>query len=1037
MYSNPLLSFITLLFIELASANVVYSVSDQLPLIARVGQPYSWSISPDTFEPADHVSASSLPSWLSFSNLTFTGTPSMEDEGSVNITLVAGAAKDSFSICVTHFPPPVLYIPLATQFNDSNPSMSSVFPLSPGSALESEVPTVRVPLHWSFSIGFEGGTFTNENDLFYYAQLANGSLLPDWITFDGNAVTFDGVARAPPLGEGERIEMALIASDQEGYSAVRAPFDIIIESHELSSTDTLVLNTTRGEYMVMDFVQDDWIFAGVLVDNSSIHADNITSLFIDTSSTTWLSYDSNSRTLNGTAPPGDFAVTLPMTLSAFNQTLTLNVTIDGLVSYFKSETIPGVSASPGSEFTFDFSPWLSNDSTFSGHDVSLSANSTASPTFFTLATDSARRTKLTGRIPQNLKASHVDIVLTAYDHTTHAISHAQVSIAVRTSSTDSTARDAFSRRRRLVLGLSIGLGSAVGIFALTGSLAIIRKYCRVQDTGVDPYSRGVKSEDKLDIEKDGYGWSEKAGLGLTELPSAYRTPYPDVGIGYTRSLVPGSPSPKKMTKAAFFTNVKAAMRNFSGGSAATVPKRFISKPVLMSTEGSSDSLRALRAAAGLNNSPGVGTRHAPVDSSLGSGSLGAPENDGLSLGLGSGLSSSPTSSTGHSNETGRGSVPRQRADFGPSRTGNTLAVTPLPPIPRARMPPVQGTKQNSKSFRAHIHRRSTDTRVTQSSSDRDEELEEAVIVTASHAPSICSARSSNSHAPSTVARNGGGTKVSAERPRLVQFTSARGVPAPVPTLTSLAGPSRDPRRVSQVAAIVSPSEAVGNADADTDAIMTEGMRYVRAFGDQTTAHESATPSNLGRQPPPSGALSSRSNSNSKRSSYGRGGLSPATTTGSGSPVPTQSSYIYPSPSQSIESGVGGHKGSTKGSRGSLVMSRIIVRTGEAFVFKYPVVIPSPTAASSSSRSLGEKDLTARLLYGGGRLPAFLAHSVSVATLSSSPGKKHRKRFEVEFWGTPAARDVGEVVVGIFLENDGHSGSGECVGRLVVDVVTRG
>ncbi|KAH8106585.1 hypothetical protein DFH11DRAFT_1234178 [Phellopilus nigrolimitatus] len=999
MYSTPILSFLILVFIRTVSASVLYPVSDQLPLIARIGQPYSWSILPDTFGDDGNISASGLPSWLSFSNITFSGTPAANDEGSVDITLTAGGAQDSFALCVTHFPPPTVHIPISTQFNTSNPSMSSVFFISQSSALKDDNPAVRVPLHWSFSIGFEGGTFINTDDLFYYAQLANGSALPDWLVFNSKSVTLDGVARGPPLDEGQRVELALIGSDQAGFSAVRAPFDLIIASHDLASTGALVLNVTESEDFELNLKQNDWVFASVTLDNTTIHADSITSVSVDTSAATWLSYDSSSLTLHGTAPSKGYSA-LPLVLTAFNQSLPLNASIALLPPYFTTSTLPGTLANPGSEFTLELAQYISTDPAFSGHNVSLSANTSASVLNLTTRDDGS--SFLAGTVPSDPGMSHIDVELTAFDHTTHAVSHAAVRISLRTPKADATRNDVLAQHRRLILGLGIGLGGATGLIIIAGLLAIIRKFCHVKDTAAGPYSRNGKGERGIDVEKEGYGWTDKAGLDLSEIPTAYRTPHLGLGVGYTPSLVPGSPPAKMTTKAAFFggINLKAAVRKFSGSGAR---KSAISKPVLLITKESTDSLSALRAAAGLDDAPG--SRHYL---NSGSDSVNIPEGDGLSIGRGSGLGSSPTSSTGHSNETTKRSKPHQRVDFGPPRIGATLGVAPLPPTPREN---AYSTPNAKASQRVRRYSATSDER----------ELEEAVIGTASRATSLRSGHSS--FAASTYTRDSiGANSAAATRPRLVQFTSVRGVPMPVPTQTSLAGPSgpRERRRVSQIAAVVSPITNSNN-EADADAIMTEGMRYVRAFGDQNKVLEQP---NLGRQSP------APSRSNSKRSSRSRGcGLSPATTTASGSPGQTTSSYAYPSPLQSGDLNVNAHGR-------SLMMSHILVCVGEAFTFKYPVVLSSPSSSASSSSVHDEKKLIVRPLQSGvgAHLPAFLAHAVGAPTLTSSLSSiKQRMRYEVQFWGTPGVQDVGVVVVGVFTDDGGEE---ECVGRLTVSVTAR-
>ena len=156
-------------------------------------------------------------------------------------------------------------------------------------------------------------------------------------------------------------------------------------------------------------------------------------------------------------------------------------------------------------------------------------------------------------------------------------------------------------------------------------------------------------------------------------------------------------------------------------------------------------------------------------------------------------------------------------------------------------------------------------------------------------------------------------------------------------------------------------------------------------------------------------------------------------------------------------GGGGDAGGGGGARGDLMMSRILVRAGETFKFKYPVAAsssPTSSPAGTQGGAVVDRKLSARLLYGRG-LPAFLSYAIAPASASStpasnrSPGKNGRRdrerdrdRTEVEFWGTPRAADVGEIVVGIF--DDGSEGGGEgggggerCVGRLVVEVVAKG
>ncbi|KLO16281.1 hypothetical protein SCHPADRAFT_995248 [Schizopora paradoxa] len=1113
MYFNYLLSFLVILSIPIQKAVVIannipgagiavkdgdptsssggvvlqYPVKDQLPLIARAGQQYSWTISDKTFASPNgsslKISAKQAPPWLSFDGGTGTlsGTPSLADEGSVTVVLSADGdggdgASDEFTLCVTRFPPPVSQIPLQKQFNGSNPSFSSVFPLRNNSALASGYPAVRVPLHWSFSVGFEGNTYApaivngSTGDLLYYALQADGTPLPSWLSFDAHTMTFDGVARSPSAFEGEVVSVALISSDQPGYSAYHDIFDIVVASHELNIQQgpqpaISPINATQGEQLDFNFKESDWVFDGILLDSSTIRGDNISRLEVDTSSVSWLTYDVSSTTLRGNVPASstgtETSATLPVKLTALNQTLDLNVTINTLPSYFTKTSLDSLYVAPGSDVDLALGEFISRNTFFANHDISLNAtlDPSASSSFLNFGAQSGKgQWALTGTVPSDVSLSHVNVTFSAYDHTAHAESHLTAFLAFKIGANGNNVANgnrngALARRRRLELGIGIAGGVIVTAFLLFGGLAIVRKCCSVQDdaVGVDSYAdtreKGYLGDasDDLDVEvmgvKLGYGWTEKAGAEgdpaaiLRNMPSStspqYRSPYPGIGNGVSPHM---HDAYNMVSKGAFFNGVKQAVRKVSGAATASVrrasasmrnnKKAMISKPVLMFTKDSEASLRRLQEAAGVGMDVGAGMdlpRYA-VGNHL----------DGSDLG------SSPTGSDGSNM-----SVPVQRPDFGPPRATlasvaankATAVATPAQVKTKVTKLPKEVVRQGQDE--RHLRRRSSDTQHTQSSGD----VEEAVIVTASRAPSIRSAHSSYSYARDSQAQGANITMPvpslpTHARPRLVQFTSARGVPTPaLDPQRGGDGMSGANRRVSQVAAVVN---GIGNEDAD--AIMTEGMRYVQAFGGNQVdvVVEPTRTSNLGGGS--SIASQSRRSSRSIGVSGGAGSskakLSPSMAS-THSPVPTQStsSYVYPSPSASFDSELN--------SRGSLVMRRILVRAGEQFSFNFPVMLPvtpgstPASGTSSASRNASKNNIVARLLYGGGALPNFLVYSVITApspkkSSSSSSKKSGDGTVEVEFWGTPGKKDVGEVFVGLF---DVSGGQEVCVGKLAVDVVT--
>jgi len=253
-----LLSLCLLTVHGLAALSVNLPLQDQLAPTARIGQPYSWTFSDHSFSVDSGVAlsftASGLPSWLSFNpgTRTFSGTPSVHDEGlpRINVTARQGSSSATvtshFSICVSSYAAPTLNVPLETQFQQSNPSLSSVFALDSTSALFSGRPALRIPPSWSFSIGFESNTFS---DVVRYAiSQADGSAPPPWLRFDNASSTLSGVTpHIRPDDPPTTIPLSLHGIDRNGYSSAQSPFDVVVAAHELRSVRPLpTINVTTA-----------------------------------------------------------------------------------------------------------------------------------------------------------------------------------------------------------------------------------------------------------------------------------------------------------------------------------------------------------------------------------------------------------------------------------------------------------------------------------------------------------------------------------------------------------------------------------------------------------------------------------------------------------------------------------------------------------------------------------------------------------------------------------------------------------------------
>ncbi|KAJ7876803.1 hypothetical protein B0H13DRAFT_2054749 [Mycena leptocephala] len=508
-----------------STLSLVTPIDQQLPLIARVNKAYSWSFSPSTFRSTTGdvgYFVSSMPPWLSFdpSTRTFQGTPAAEDEGNPEITVTATDSTSSvpskFTLCVTPYPPPTLNIPLAKQFDAANIALSSVFPLSPNSALTPPNPALRIPPGWSFSIGFQPDT---------------GSALPEWMVFNSKSLTLNGVVPKDHILPSPSV-FAL-----EGCSAVTLPFDIVIANHELHQSEPLpMMNITQGTPFHLSLSSPD-DFSGICVDEQAINPVNITSLFIDTSSYDWLKFDNDSRILSGN-PPSDFAGmkdSLPITFgTSFDQYFQTILSLAVVPSYFDRPTLPDLVIGDDRKVDFSLIQDFSNATSDQSGDVSLSAafNSPEGGDCLTFDPATAR---LFGRVPDNFSASHIDLTFTAFSHLTRSTSHTCLTISVPSTSqakkkgSPHPTNLSAAAHRKLVLALGIVFGIIGGVCALGAFFALFRRCARVDDTAKTG-------------EEGRHAWSDsdKRWYGVVDEEKGYGSNMPRSAMDIENPFGPGS-----------------------------------------------------------------------------------------------------------------------------------------------------------------------------------------------------------------------------------------------------------------------------------------------------------------------------------------------------------------------------------------------------------------------------------------------------------------------------------------------------------------
>ncbi|KAF9054385.1 hypothetical protein BJ165DRAFT_1438452 [Panaeolus papilionaceus] len=692
----PLFAFLLASLSVNANVTVSLPLESQLPLVARVGQPYEWVISPNTFSPSDNdfnITTSTLPGWLNFdgSSRTFSGTPNATDEGNPEIILTArgssSSASSKFNLFVSSNPPPTLNLTIQEQFTPNSASLASVYLLRPHSALKTDNPAVRVPLSWSFSIGFEWDTFVNpQGNVYYETRLANGSEPPSFMVWSSDSYTLDGVVpsaeniKSTPLV----YSFLLHASDEEGYTSQTLAYDVIIANHELSlATSSLpTINITDSTSFSVSLLSSS-DFMGVLVDGEPIQASNITDLLIDVSAhSDWLKYDNTSRTLSGVSDHNatDPNPTLPVVVKTiFNQTINTTVSIAIVPSFFSMEDLPSLNVSKGDAINFNlFEYFVQPDAEQRRQHTNITIAFEPGPAANWLRYDT-NSTNLTGTVPSNWESDedHVTCIFTAYERDTHSTSHAILRIYVagtgHTKALAPTHPSGLSTEahRKLVLAIVITFAVLGGLCLLGGFFAVVRRCARLEDTA-------------LLGEEGRHAWNEKDrrwyGLSLSPhgtrilsssakmmptiasdasspgvVPPAMQvhvnTEYGHLGLGLRRvsersqsqhAAQPAADVSSVISKREFMARIRETVRTVSGGRARRAqhgPRPVIGKPILVASTktlpGHTDSAMQMYPSNPFED---------------------LPSRPGSTF-----MTGSPSTSTAEH------SIPRRRADFAPPR----------------------------------------------------------------------------------------------------------------------------------------------------------------------------------------------------------------------------------------------------------------------------------------------------------------------------------------------------------------------------------
>ena len=210
-----------------SSPEATFPINSQVPLVARVGESYNFTLSPTTFTSNERIIRYSLeenPTWLRIdpSSRTLSGVPREDDVGAFDFDILATDATGVSSMRARLI---VASMPMQDFGSETKGQLERHGSLNgPNSILLG--PSQR------FELKFDQKTDQRANSrLSYYATMSDHSPLPPWIMFDNSTLRFHGVA--PSLEAYPReYKLLFIASDVPGYAGATFGFSLVVSNHD-------------------------------------------------------------------------------------------------------------------------------------------------------------------------------------------------------------------------------------------------------------------------------------------------------------------------------------------------------------------------------------------------------------------------------------------------------------------------------------------------------------------------------------------------------------------------------------------------------------------------------------------------------------------------------------------------------------------------------------------------------------------------------------------------------------------------------------
>ncbi len=332
-----------------ATLQVGFPINAQVPPVARISKPFSYTFAENTFLNVGKNVSYQLyrsPDWLRINSSTRTlyGIPDAKGEGFLSVEVMArdvfGTAIDKVTLVVSNSSGPYVVESLSSQLQSiGNVDGQGALILQPGKP---------------FQISFSNQTFaeTGGQVVAYYGTSDNHTPLPPWIVFDPNNITFTGTAPTivSPIAPPQYFEFVLLASDYIGYSGISTSFSIVIGQHQLTlRTNKFGADISSGVPITSNIPLD-----AILLDREPIVIANISTVVANLSASSWLSFDNKTLTFSGIPDDSGESVLVKVILEdVFSDIVDFLVTFRETPkdSLFRG-SLPNANATKGSWFAY-------------------------------------------------------------------------------------------------------------------------------------------------------------------------------------------------------------------------------------------------------------------------------------------------------------------------------------------------------------------------------------------------------------------------------------------------------------------------------------------------------------------------------------------------------------------------------------------------------------------------------------------------------------------------------------------------------------